>query len=116
MSIFTHPNSFRNANPASPVVNYLTSGGLLFRNVFDQSPLTVAKEEALPHSSHPNFGHLSLLVFEAVLEVVCVSLPGYILARNGLFNPDMQKFAANLIVILFTPCLSMLCLFIGVPT
>lgn len=114
MSIFTHPNSFRNANPALPIVNYMTSSGVLFRNVLDQSPFAIAKEGAPPpHSSHPNFGHLTLLVFEAVLEVVCVSLPGYILARNGLFNPDMQKFAANLIVILFTPCLSMLCLIIS---
>ena len=50
---------------------------------------------------------LTLLVFEAVLEVVCVSLPGYIVARHGMFNAEMQKFAANLNVMLFTPCLSM---------
>lgn len=31
------------------------------------------------HSAHPDFSHLTLLVFEAVLEVVCVSLPGYVL-------------------------------------
>lgn len=67
------------------------------------------KEGALPpHSSHPSFGHLILLVFEAVLEVVCVSLPGYIVARQGLFSTEMQKFVANLNVMLFTPCLSML--------
>jgi hypothetical protein len=60
----------------------------------------------LAHSSHPNFGHLTLLVLEAVLEVVCVSLPGYIVARRGLFTPQMQMFAANLNVLLFTPCLS----------
>lgn len=59
-----------------------------------------------PHSSHPDFLHLILLVFEAVLEVVCVSLPGYIVARQGMFNAEMQKFAANLNVMLFTPCLS----------
>ncbi|KAF8473447.1 auxin efflux carrier, partial [Kalaharituber pfeilii] len=50
-------------------------------------------------------GNLILLVFEAVLEVVCVSLPGYIIARQGMFSPDMQKFVANLNVSLFTPCL-----------
>ena len=60
-----------------------------------------------PHSSHPPFGHLILLVFEAVMEVVCVSFPGYIVARQGMFNAEMQKFAANLNVMLFTPCLSM---------
>lgn len=52
------------------------------------------------------FGYLILLVFEAVLEVVCVSLPGYIIAKQGMFSPDMQKFVANLNVSLFTPCLS----------
>ncbi|KAK0609216.1 putative transporter [Lasiodiplodia hormozganensis] len=57
------------------------------------------------HSSHPDFGHLILLVFEAVLEVVCVSLPGYIIARQGMFDANAQKFIANLNVQLFTPCL-----------
>ena len=52
-------------------------------------------------------GHLVLLVFEAVLEVVCVSLPGYIVARQGMFDSESQKFLANLNVCLFTPCLSM---------
>lgn len=59
------------------------------------------------HTAHPNFGHLILLVFEAVLEVVCVSLPGYIVARQGMFDAEAQKFLANLNVMLFTPCLSM---------
>lgn len=58
------------------------------------------------HSAHPNFAHLVLLVFEAVLEVVCVSLPGYIVARQGMFDAEAQKFVANLNVQLFTPCLS----------
>lgn len=59
------------------------------------------------HASHPDFGHLCLLVFEAVMEVVCVSLPGYIIARQGMFDANAQKFVANLNVQLFTPCLSM---------
>ncbi|KAI1404730.1 auxin efflux carrier [Hypoxylon fuscum] len=58
-----------------------------------------------PHESHPSIDHLILLVFEAVLEVVCVSLPGYIIARIGHFDADKQKFLANLNVMLFTPCL-----------
>lgn len=41
------------------------------------------------------------------MEVVCVSLPGYIVARQGMFDADKQKFLANLNVALFTPCLSM---------
>ncbi|KAG9228226.1 auxin efflux carrier [Amylocarpus encephaloides] len=57
------------------------------------------------HESHPPIGNLMLLVFEAVLEVVCVSLPGYIVARQGMFDGDNQKFVANLNVALFTPCL-----------
>ncbi|KAI2153225.1 hypothetical protein LOZ23_006772 [Ophidiomyces ophidiicola] len=58
-----------------------------------------------PHASHPSLPHLALLVFEAVLEVVFVSLPGYIVARMGMFDADAQKFVANLNVMLFTPCL-----------
>ncbi|KAI4094542.1 MAG: hypothetical protein L6R37_007232 [Teloschistes peruensis] len=71
-----------------------------------QRPFANLQNEALPpHSSHPAFSHLILLVFEAVLEVVCVSFPGYVVARQGMFNAEMQKFAANLNVVLFTPCL-----------
>jgi hypothetical protein len=61
---------------------------------------------ARTNSEHPDFGHLILLVFEAVLEVVFVSVPGYIMARAGMFDPEAQKFAANLNVMVFTPCLS----------
>lgn len=66
------------------------------------------------HGSHPSFGHLVMLVFEAVMQVVCVSLPGYIIARLGHFDADKQKFLANLNVMLFTPCLSMCCFFVVV--
>ncbi|KAI1193291.1 auxin efflux carrier superfamily [Nemania serpens] len=58
-----------------------------------------------PHDKHPSLTGLAALVFEAVLEVICVSLPGYILARRGLFNPEHQKLVANLNMWLFTPCL-----------
>ncbi len=68
------------------------------------SPFVVFKKKT--HDSHPSFDHLVLLVFEAVMEVVCVSLPGYIIARLGHFDADKQKFLANLNVMLFTPCLS----------
>ncbi|KAL2145534.1 hypothetical protein VTI28DRAFT_6926 [Corynascus sepedonium] len=54
---------------------------------------------------HPSINNLVLLVFGAVLEVVCVSLPGYIIARLGHFDAEKQKFLANLNVMLFTPCL-----------
>ena len=61
---------------------------------------------AADKSSTMPLGHLTLLVFEAVLEVVCVSIPGYIIAVRGMFDADAQKFLANLNVQLFTPCLS----------
>ncbi|KAH7037204.1 auxin efflux carrier [Microdochium trichocladiopsis] len=57
------------------------------------------------HESHPSIDRLIVLVFSAVMEVVCVSLPGYIIARLGHFDADKQKFIANLNVMLFTPCL-----------
>lgn len=68
--------------------------------------MDVFKKKLPPHSQHPDFANLTLLVFEAVLEVVCVSLPGYIVARMGMFDADAQKFVANLNTQLFTPCLS----------
>lgn len=49
---------------------------------------------------------LVLQVLEAVLEVVCISLPGYIAARAGVFDTITQKSIANLNMTLFTPCLS----------
>jgi predicted permease len=70
----------------------------------DNSLMQTLKEGGR-HSQHPDFGHLTLLVFEAVMEVVCVSLPGYIVARQGMFDAESQKFLANLNVMLFTPCL-----------
>ena len=90
MAIFTAPRSLQNAY--SP--EFMT-----------QSQMGVMN--SAPHSSHPSFLHLVLLVFEAVLEVVCVSLPGYIAAKQGLFDAEAQKLVANLNVTLFTPCLSM---------
>ena len=78
----------------------------------DASPLLAQLSDFTPflpardHSSHPNFSHLTLLVFEAVMEVVCVALPGYIVARTGMFDANAQKFVANLNMTLFTPCLS----------
>ncbi|KAK0737435.1 membrane transport protein-domain-containing protein [Apiosordaria backusii] len=66
------------------------------------SPLAILTSS---HDSHPPVDHLVLLIFGAVLEVVCVSLPGYVIARLGHFDADKQKFLANLNVMLFTPCL-----------
>lgn len=90
MAIFTAPRSFQHA---------------LAQDSLGASLIGVAGVNV--QSNHPSFFHLVLLVFEAVLEVVCVSLPGYIVAYQGMFDAEAQKFVANLNVMLFTPCLSM---------
>ena len=92
MGFFTHPTSYR--------LNAVIAG-----NDAATSSLFARTND---HESHPALGHLILLVFEAVMEVVCVALPGYIVARQGMFDADKQKFVANLNVALFTPCLSTL--------
>ena len=94
--MFTSPTSFR-----------LNSGGMDISLLASQDGYGIFKaDKPPPHSSHPDFGHLTLLVFEAVMEVVFVSLPGYIVARQGMFDATAQKFVANLNVMVFTPCLS----------
>ncbi|KAL3467519.1 auxin efflux carrier [Aspergillus heterothallicus] len=96
MAFFTAPRSFQN------------SQFLAARQFITQSPEGLSSgilQNVASHNSHPPFLQLVLLVFEAVLEVVCVSLPGYIAARVGMFDADAQKFVANLNVTLFTPCL-----------
>jgi hypothetical protein len=105
MPLFDAVQSLRMRNLASsPSADFLSmtsnpySGGNGFMDAFKSKPP--------PHSSHPDFANLSLLVFEAVMEVVCVSLPGYIVARMGMFDAEAQKFVANLNTQLFTPCLS----------
>ncbi len=85
------------SNPSSSLVND-------FFSTPETPAMTIMKK---PHDSHPSIDHLVLLVFEAVLEVVCVSLSGYVIARLGHFDAEKQKFLANLNVMIFTPCLSM---------
>ncbi|KAL4736438.1 auxin efflux carrier [Aspergillus similis] len=97
MALFSSPRSFQNAQ-------LLTSRQFVAQTQMGVNP-GILQDVSSPHSNHPPFSHLVLLVFEAVLEVVCVSLPGYIAARVGMFDADAQKFVANLNVALFTPCL-----------
>jgi hypothetical protein len=101
MGFFTNPTPYRlNAiagNDVGPSIVGRTLEGL---------SLGIARR-ANDHESHPAIGHLILLVFEAVMEVVCVSLPGYIVARQGILDSEKQKFLAELNVTLFTPALSM---------
>jgi hypothetical protein len=100
MSFFTSPTSFRlNAVAAGHNVSSVAINTFQTFAFFSLGGNN--------HESHPPLANLILLVFEAVLEVVCVSLPGYIVARQGMFDAENQKFVANLNVALFTPCLSM---------
>ncbi|KAI5858649.1 auxin efflux carrier [Tricharina praecox] len=108
MSFFSSPTSFR-LNALQPVPHapfvpmmYSTLPG---NSSYDMTTIMMDGQKSQPAEGHPSLMHLGLLVFEAVMEVVCVSLPGYIIARAGLFDTDNQKFVANLNVSLFTPCL-----------
>ena len=104
MPFFASPSSFRLLDDSSRLSSSAASFSGL-RQLIVSAPM-----DAVPlasRASHPALGNLILLVFEAVLEVVCVSLPGYIVARQGMFDVESQKFVANLNVALFTPCLSM---------
>ncbi|KAH8811424.1 auxin efflux carrier [Xylogone sp. PMI_703] len=103
MAIFTSPTSFRLANAA--VAGRDSIASITSRSSFSDIAFGALTRRTNDHDSHPALGHLILLVFEAVMEVVCVSLPGYIVARQGMFDADKQKFVANLNVALFTPCL-----------
>lgn len=98
MAIFTLPRSFQSnvLSPQNPMASAAMSAVGSSSSFITSAP-----------SQHPPFFHLVLLVFEAVLEVICVSLPGYFAARQGMFDAEAQKLVANLNVTLFTPCLSM---------
>jgi hypothetical protein len=100
MGFFTTPTSYRLNAIAGNDVGHSVVGRTL--SSFSLGLVRRANE----HESHPAIGHLMLLVFEAVMEVVCVSLPGYIVARRGILDADKQKFLAELNVMLFTPALS----------
>ncbi|RPB06197.1 auxin efflux carrier [Choiromyces venosus 120613-1] len=108
MAFLTSPTSFRNnefLSSQQQPPHYLVAYSASFSNGSIPLDLSTMGKGQAPHSSHPALGHLILLVFEAVLEVVCVAFPGYIIARCGMFDVEMQKFVANLNVSLFTPCL-----------
>jgi predicted permease len=110
MSWFENPISFR-------LREQLVSGaaGILRTRSVDQMPMLVAaanttmdalkKHVPPPHSSHPSFINLAGLVSEAVLEVVFVALPGFLVAYTGMFDANSQKFVAELNTMVFTPCL-----------
>src|SRR5258708_1997148 len=86
MAIFPAPTSWQNANGLRAAAVHLSRRYLSFDGASE-----IIQAGSGAHSSHPSFFHLFLLVFEAVLEVICVSLPGYIAARQGMFDADAQK-------------------------
>jgi auxin efflux carrier family protein len=92
MGLFTSPTSFR-ANSLGSIAGR-NDPNLVYISSMADPTFQIMKNN---HPAHPDLGHLILLVFEAVLEVVCVSLPGYIVARQGMFDAEMQKFTANLV-------------------
>jgi predicted permease len=74
--------------------------------IFDAvANITMNTITATAHESHPDFLNLAGLVSEAVLEVVFVALPGYLVAITGMFDANSQKFVAELNTMVFTPCL-----------
>jgi hypothetical protein len=100
MSSFNSPTSFRLNGLQSPMMYPAVPTN---DTMYAWSPIEARESTG---EGHPSLLHLSLLVFEAVMEVVCVALPGYILARMGAFSVENQKFVSNLNMSLFTPCLS----------
>ncbi|KAK6353004.1 hypothetical protein TWF696_004992 [Orbilia brochopaga] len=111
MAAFQTPTAFRLRDAAVALAatdaSAFNSTDFLVQTLTTTAAATVdvLKNKQPPHSQHPPLANLILLVFEAVLEVVCISLPGYIIARQGMFDVGNQKFVANLNVSLFTPCL-----------
>jgi hypothetical protein len=96
MPLFSSPD----VPAGSPYTDFFMDSSFMNSLVLQNAPPTA------PKAAHPTFGVLTLLVLGAVMEVVFVSLPGYIIAKCGMMDPESQKFLANLNVMLFTPCLS----------
>ncbi|KAI5306800.1 hypothetical protein KEM56_007057, partial [Ascosphaera pollenicola] len=104
MGFFRAPAPFQNVDTVS--LTAAVPHGAQYLNTQLSSTGSVAWDAPVAAmTAGMSLGHLMLLVFEAVMEVVCVSLPGYIIARIGHFDAENQKFIANLNVMLFTPCL-----------
>lgn len=82
--------------------------GHFMANGYSQIPLPMGAAAAGDdgHSSHPSVPHLMFLVFKAIFEVMLYSMPGFVLAYAGLFSAHNQKWASNVNIWVFTPCLS----------
>lgn len=67
--------------------------------------LSPSPQDSSPGSSDLSFQEISLLTFEAVLEVVIICFAGFLAAKSGVLNTKGQKVISQLNVDLFTPCL-----------
>jgi len=107
-NLFRSPTSFHHTlvpYPQSEAIALFSSESNVTSSIAGGNEFLSVSRGVGSVADHTPLGYMILLVFEAVLEVVCVSLPGYIIAKQGMFSPEMQKFVANLNVSLFTPCL-----------
>ncbi|KAI7645447.1 hypothetical protein KC318_g20030, partial [Hortaea werneckii] len=118
MPLFDSPTSFRlrelatntlhlyrRSTDQQPLISPSSSTNATTINMLADTTLEVLKKGQQAHGSHPSFLHLAGLVCEAVLEVVFVALPGFIVAYTGMFDANSQKFVAELNTMVFTPCL-----------
>lgn len=109
--MFEQPQSFRIRELSNLALAAFPQKRALFAQTSPDSQfpiwdaVTNGTMDALAHESHPNFLNLAGLVSEAVLEVVFVALPGFLVAINGMFDANSQKFVAELNTMVFTPCL-----------
>ena len=107
MPFLEPPTSFRLRQSLATLSHHLTRRTVppptshLMANSTLPALMTIAND----HSSHPNFLHLAGLVCEAVLEVIFVALPGFLVAWTGMFDANSQKIVAELNTMIFTPCL-----------
>lgn len=104
MSFFSSPQPFRLrqslAYPTDPSIHLHQQ-----QQTWPTMPWRGLATASTSQEASPDVPYLAMMILEAVVEVVCVSAPGYLVARQGLFTAEMQKFTANLNVALFTPCL-----------
>ncbi|KAF2764135.1 auxin efflux carrier [Teratosphaeria nubilosa] len=116
MSFGRHPKAFRLRNVADTPFNPHQKRGTSFdaQTSFATAAMNTTLHRLLdgaiasttpPHGNHPNFLSLAGLVCEAVLEVIFVALPGFVVAYSGMFDAHSQKFVAELNTMVFTPCL-----------
>ncbi|KAG7194411.1 uncharacterized protein KQ657_004624 [Scheffersomyces spartinae] len=84
---------------AATIISSTEGGGTTLRQVI------FGGASASEATSDLSFRHITMLTFEAVLEVIIICFFGFIAAKTGLLNTKNQKVISQLNVDLFTPCL-----------